>query len=78
MKTINGIQIDDENNFPGEDGTGMNVTRRVNGYGIVTVTATGYVTYRESAEADSEICGRLGEHFKNEAELMDFIKNEFE
>jgi len=78
MKNINNIQIDDELNFPGDDGSGRNITRRVNGFGIVTITDMGYVTYKAEAGGDQEICGRLGENFKSEAELLSYISEEFE
>lgn len=76
-KTINGVKIS-LTNFPGNDGTDRNITRRVRGYGIVTITDLGFVTYKADAQADSEICGKLGEEFKSESELLAFIGEEFE
>lgn len=81
MKTnitkINGIEIN-LNNFPGDDGTGLNHCRNTRGLSYVTLTFKGFVTYRDDAEADGEHCGELGKEFKSEQELLDFIAAEFE
>lgn len=79
IKCINGVEIN-QANFPGDDGTGLNVTRRVRGFGIVTITANGVVFYDEDASHNNsaERCGKLGEDFKSEADLLTFIAENFE
>lgn len=79
--TINGVELT-KSNFPHDDGTGRNHIRKTGDFGgtfgFVKVTFKGAVFYSEHAEEPGELLGKLGQEFTSEAELLAFIKEEFE
>lgn len=76
-RVINGVQISMAN-FPDTDGTETNACRRIGlSTEFITITPSGFVSYRDGAEADAEELGRLGLHWNSESELLAFIDGEF-
>ncbi|MDE2020889.1 MAG: hypothetical protein KGJ13_11185 [Patescibacteria group bacterium] len=78
MKTtiINGIEINLAN-FPGNNGAGGICRNTGCAFNYITITPNGTVTFKEDAEAGSEVLGKLGVEFKSEADLINFINAEF-